>query len=81
MALNLGKTDVTVSSVSETKQPMGNICWGDILNEHVRPSNVVATSPALAAESEAAVADITSISDFRCHFTSPGRVMSSLSTS
>jgi hypothetical protein len=72
MALNLGMTDGAVIVVSETKpQPMGNICWGDILTENVRPSNVVGTSPALAAEPEATAADITSISDFLYHFTSP----------
>jgi hypothetical protein len=59
----------------------GDICWGDILTENVRPSNVVATSPAPAAESEATVADITSISDFLYSSPHPGRVMSSLSTS
>ena len=82
MALNLGKTDVTVSSVSETKQPMGNICWGDILTENVRPSNVVATPPAPAAESEATVADITSNPIFSATSSPhPDRVMSRLSTS
>ncbi len=71
MALNLGKTDGTVIVGQRNKAADGDICWCDILTENVRPSNMVGTSPALAARPEATVADITSISDFLYHFTSP----------
>jgi hypothetical protein len=67
----LSKTDGAVIVVSETNQPMGTSAGATYWTENVRPSNVVDTSPALAAEPEATVADITSISDFLYHFSSP----------
>jgi hypothetical protein len=69
MALNLGKTDITVIVGQRNKTADGEHLLGQHIDREGSPVHVVATSPVLAAESEATLADITSKSGFLCYFT------------